>query len=169
MDRDASIDWSKISQGHIAIGNNALRKAVSQKVREFCPNFRFPALVHPTASISKTAQLGPGALVMTKAVVHARSRIGEHAIINTASIIEHDCQIQNFVNISPGCALGGEVNVGESTSLGLGTIVRQGLLIGQDSLIGMGSVVTKSIPEGVVAYGNPCRVQRNHLPTDPQF
>ena len=32
--------------------------------------------------------------------------------------------------------------------------------IGKDSIIGAGSVVTKDIPEGVIAFGNPCRVQR---------
>jgi maltose O-acetyltransferase len=34
------------------------------------------------------------------------------------------------------------------------------LAIGARSVIGAGSVVTKSIPEGVLAVGNPCRVLR---------
>lgn len=32
--------------------------------------------------------------------------------------------------------------------------------IGDNTVIGAGSVVTKSMPANVIAYGNPCRVQR---------
>ena len=34
------------------------------------------------------------------------------------------------------------------------------MTIGDDTIIGAGSVVTKSIPSGVIAAGNPCRVIR---------
>lgn len=35
-----------------------------------------------------------------------------------------------------------------------------GVTIGDDSIIGAGSVVTRDIPSGVIAAGNPCRVLR---------
>ena len=35
--------------------------------------------------------------------------------------------------------------------------------IGNTVVIGAGSVVTKDIPDGVLAYGNPCRVVKNIL------
>jgi galactoside O-acetyltransferase len=35
-----------------------------------------------------------------------------------------------------------------------------GVTIGDNTVIGAGSVVTKDIPAGVVAVGNPCRVMR---------
>jgi acetyltransferase-like isoleucine patch superfamily enzyme len=34
--------------------------------------------------------------------------------------------------------------------------------IGKHTLIGAGSVVTKDIPDGVIAYGNPCKVIRKN-------
>ncbi len=37
-------------------------------------------------------------------------------------------------------------------------IILPGVTIGNDVVIGAGSVVTKSIPDHVIAYGNPCRV-----------
>ena len=39
-------------------------------------------------------------------------------------------------------------------------MILPGVTIGDDSVIGAGSVVTKDIPAGVVAVGNPCRVLR---------
>ena len=35
-----------------------------------------------------------------------------------------------------------------------------GVTIGEGSIIGAGSVVTKSVPAGVIAAGNPCKVIR---------
>ena len=36
--------------------------------------------------------------------------------------------------------------------------VQKKIIIGDNVVIGSGSVVTKDIPSGVVAAGNPCRV-----------
>ena len=44
--------------------------------------------------------------------------------------------------------------------LASGVIVCGGVTIGHDTVIGAGSVVTKDIPSGVLAAGNPCRVIR---------
>ena len=42
----------------------------------------------------------------------------------------------------------------------MNSTVMPGVSIGDNSVIGAGSVVTRSIPSGVIAYGNPCRVVR---------
>lgn len=52
----------------------------------------------------------------------------------------------------------GATHVGEGTWVGVGSCAIQCLNIGRWSFIGAGSVVVKDIPDGVVAYGNPCRV-----------
>jgi acetyltransferase-like isoleucine patch superfamily enzyme len=50
------------------------------------------------------------------------------------------------------------VNVGTGCIIGTGAMIRDGVSIGANTMIGIGSVVTKDIPAGVVAYGNPCNV-----------
>ena len=52
------------------------------------------------------------------------------------------------------------VRIGKNCWLGAGVIVLPGVTIGDNTVIGAGSVVTKDIPSGVVAVGNPCRVLR---------
>lgn len=52
------------------------------------------------------------------------------------------------------------VHIGKNCWLGAGVIVLPGVTIGDNTVIGAGSVVTKDIPGGVVAVGNPCRVLR---------
>jgi maltose O-acetyltransferase len=52
------------------------------------------------------------------------------------------------------------ITIGSDVWVGGGAMLCPGVTIGSKSVIGAGSVVTKDIPEGVVAAGNPCRVLR---------
>lgn len=53
------------------------------------------------------------------------------------------------------------VIVHDNVWLGYGVVVLKGVEIGEDSIIGAGSIVTSSIPPGVIAAGNPCKVIRS--------
>ena len=52
------------------------------------------------------------------------------------------------------------ITVGDNVWIGGGVQVMPGVTIGDNVVIGGGSVVTRDIPGGVVAAGNPCRVIR---------
>ena len=52
------------------------------------------------------------------------------------------------------------IEIGSDVWVGGGAIICPGVQIGSRSVIGAGSVVTRDIPEGVFAAGNPCRVIR---------
>lgn len=52
------------------------------------------------------------------------------------------------------------IRIGSRVWLGAGVLVMPGVTIGDDTTIGAGSVVTKDVPAGVLAFGNPCRVVR---------
>lgn len=52
------------------------------------------------------------------------------------------------------------ITVGSNVWIGGNVAVLPGVTIGDDTVIGSGSVVTKDIPSGVIAAGNPCRVIR---------
>lgn len=51
--------------------------------------------------------------------------------------------------------------IGRNVFIGTGAIILKGVTIGANSIIGAGSVVIRSIPENVIAAGNPARVIRN--------
>lgn len=61
---------------------------------------------------------------------------------------------------SKGLQYNEDVYIGENVWIGAGVIIVPGVHIGENTVIGAGSVVTKDIPKGVVAAGNPCRVLR---------
>jgi maltose O-acetyltransferase len=52
------------------------------------------------------------------------------------------------------------VDIGSDVWVGGGAIICPGVTIGSRTVIGAGSVVTRDIPDGVFAAGNPCRVVR---------
>ena len=52
------------------------------------------------------------------------------------------------------------VTLGDNIWIGGGVTILPGVTIGDNSVIGAGSIVTKDIPSGVVAFGNPCKVIR---------
>lgn len=61
--------------------------------------------------------------------------------------------------INGGC-FGKPVNIGKRVWLGGDVKIMAGVTIGDESIIGAGSIVTRNIPSGVIAAGNPCKVIR---------
>jgi maltose O-acetyltransferase len=57
--------------------------------------------------------------------------------------------------------LGKPVEIGSDVWVGEGALILPRVRIGSRSVIGAGSVVTRDVPEGVFAAGNPCRVIRS--------
>ena len=55
---------------------------------------------------------------------------------------------------------GKPVEIGSDVWVGGGAIILPGVKIGSRAVIGAGSVVTRDVPDGVFAAGNPCRVIR---------
>lgn len=55
---------------------------------------------------------------------------------------------------------GKPITIGSDVWVGGASIICPGVNIGSRSVIGAGSVVTKNVPEGVFAAGNPCRIIR---------
>lgn len=67
--------------------------------------------------------------------------------------------------INGGC-YGKPVSIGKRVWLGGDVKIVGGVSIGDDTIIGAGSIVTKDIPSGVIAAGNPCRVIRKITEND---
>ena len=65
-----------------------------------------------------------------------------------------------------GWEYGAPIALGDNVWLGGGVIVCPGVTIGDDTVVGAGAVVTRDLPAGVVAVGNPARVLRAIGPDD---
>jgi len=108
-------------------------------------NFNFVALDEALVSIGEHCFIGPNCSIYT--VTHSLCYQDRDLGLMTALP----------VSIEDHCWLCGNVTV------------LPGVTIGKGSVIGAGSLVTKDIPAGVLAYGNPCRVIRPITENDREF
>lgn len=94
--------------------------------------------------------------------------IGEHCLLGPGVQIYtagHPLEVKerlakNQVNHAPFKTFSKPVRIGNNVWIGGNSVILPGIEIGEGTTIGAGSVVTKNIPSGVLAYGNPCRVIR---------
>lgn len=61
------------------------------------------------------------------------------------------------------------ITIGDNVWIGGNTVLCPGVTVGSGTVIGAGSVVTKNIPDGVIAAGNPCRVIREITDEDKPY
>jgi len=144
----------------VAIGNNHVRELKVQLLNE--NKFALATLIHPSANVSKYAVIEHASVVLAGAVINAFATVGTGCIINSGAIVEHDCNVADFVHISPNAALAGGVTIGKRSWIGIGANVNQLLDVGFDTIIGAGSTVVKSIGSNVIAYGSPALTVKNN-------
>lgn len=106
--------------------------------------------------IGEAVFIGPYAVVYG----HGGVRIGDH------SLISMHCRILSSNHEIPrqGVAIRSQpdrhaaTEIGRDVWLGAGVTVLAGVTIGEGAVVGAGSVVTKDLPAGAIAFGNPAKV-----------
>lgn len=73
------------------------------------------------------------------------------------SFVTHDGGVWAFRRTIPAFDVFGSIMIGDDCYIGNNAIILPGIRIGRTCIVGANSVVTKSIPNGVVAAGNPAR------------
>lgn len=139
----------------VAIGNNATREKVQEKLIE--EGLNVVSLIHPNSVIGTDVEIGIGSVVMAGVVINSSSRIGKGCIVNTSSSLDHDNVIKDYVHISPGVMTAGSVEIGKSTWLGIGSVVINNVNICSGCKVGAGAVVVKDITEPGTYVGVPVR------------
>lgn len=145
----------------LGMGDNLMRKKIAYKLMN--DGFYLTTLIHPSAIVSKSANIKNGSVVMPLCVINANAQIGVGVIVNSGSIIEHDCRLDNFVHVSPNASLAGGISVGELTHIGLNSSIKECIKIGKNSIIGAGSIVINNIEDNVVCVGNPAKTIRKNI------
>lgn len=130
-------------------------------------NRHFPFLLHFTSRVRVPSKIiirdvgkrdlfrcfaeSPGVYVQALNGVHL------HSCLNLGPGVKIISSNHDLSNLSEHVAAE-PVKIGKGVWLGADVIILPGVQIGDGVTIGAGSVVTKSIPSGVVAVGNPCKV-----------
>ena len=76
--------------------------------------------------------------------------IGDYTVVGASSILLAHCPIKGAMPCW----------VGSFVYISYGAIILPGVTIGDHALIGAGAVVTRDVPPGAIAAGNPARILR---------
>jgi UDP-perosamine 4-acetyltransferase len=117
----------------------------------------FPVVIHPSATIARSAEVGDATVVFARAVINPRARVGRNVIVNTAAVIEHDCDVGDHVHVSPGALLAGSVVIGAHSHIGIGAVIIQGIRVGEGAMVAAGAVVVSDVAPGARVRGVPAR------------
>ena len=114
-------------------------------------------VIHSSAAISQSSQIGPGTWVHPNAVVGAMSKIGFCCRLNHNTALAHHNELGDFSRINPGSVTSGYCQIGARVTIGTGACLRENISIGDDCFIGAGAVVVKDGPVGHLGIGNPAQ------------
>ena len=149
----------RAGSGPLAVVLGLAGPAVKRRVVEGLAGLEleFPAIVHPSAIVSRHTAVARGVTVGPGNVASVNVAIGEFATVNTSCTLGHDARLGRYATLLPGVNVSGHVEVGEGTSVGTGAAIVQNVAIGAESTVGAGATVVRDLPAGCVAVGTPAR------------
>lgn len=113
---------------HIAVGNNRVRRKLSEKIGVE----NLITIIHPNSYIARDSKIGKGCYIGANSVINSRSKVGNSVIVNTGTIIEHDCILEDYSHLSYRSLLGSGVTVKEEIYIEMGKIVKRGEIVERD-------------------------------------
>ncbi len=115
-------------------------------------NFNFTVIDICKVDIGSRVFIGPNVSILT--ALHPLCYQDRNQYFNEKTGVMTDREYAAPVTIGDDCWIAGNVTV------------LAGVKIGRGCVIGAGSVVTRDIPDGCLAFGNPCRVRREITEAD---
>lgn len=158
------IDKYQINGAIIAIGDNGIRRSVSERISKLIPLVN---LISPFSIIASNVKLGIGIVIAPGVICGPGSKIGDGCLLNTGSTLDHDSRMESYSSLAPGVTVAGNVIIGEESAICLKASVSHRITIGRQTVIGAGSVVLKDLPNNIVAYGIPAKFIRKRSGSDP--
>lgn len=152
----------------VAIGNNETRYKIMNRILK--SGGHTPTLIHPTATVSSSAEIGQGVYIQMGAVIWTKVKIGDFTIISPNTVIAHHTKIGKACLISTLCAVGASIDIGNFAMFGFESIAITGMhRIGNNVMLGAGTTLTKDVGDNVLMVGTPARKVKDRMPVNEIF
>jgi UDP-3-O-[3-hydroxymyristoyl] glucosamine N-acyltransferase len=139
----ADKDFSSATKILIRVSNP--RIAFAKVVALFFPDKKFAAGIHPTAVITRSAQIDPTAHIGPHCVVSERVKIGARTVLQAGVFVGEDSKLGEDVNLFP------NVTIYPNSEIGARVRIHAGTVIGSD---GYGYVLDEGVHRKVQQIGN---------------
>lgn len=142
----------------LAIGDVAGRRRIAESILE--RGGEFVNLIHPTAKVNPTAEIGRGVIIFPFSHIGADSKIGDFCLLNSYSFTAHDVILGKFSEQAPHTSLGGGTITGEECFICLNAAVAPKSKLGDRVIVSQGSTVNGEIPSDSFVTGVPGEIFR---------
>lgn len=160
--KDLCHEFNGVRPSHTAEQEALIRRILGRTGRRLCVTAPFWCDYGCNIAVGENFYANHGCVMLDCAGITFGDNvfIGPNCVFSTAGH-PTDAATRNL-----GLEFARPITVGDDVWFGASVTVLPGVRIGSGSVIGAGSVVTRDIPEGVIAVGNPCRVLRRITEAD---
>lgn len=144
----------------VVLSNHAVKVQSSRQAilkLQIAESENWKNLIHPTAWVSPSTQLGRGVFIGANASVGANTEIGNHSTINRNASIGHNVSIAECVEINSNTSISSGVRIHPWVFIGPGVSILNDVVIGEGAIIGAGSVVTREVLPNTTVFGAPAK------------
>lgn len=127
----------------MAIANLEYRQPIIERFKK--AGAKFTGLIHPTALIASTAEIGEGVVISHNASLGPKVKLGNFNMLNSRCTIGHDTVMGDYNFISPQVALSGYTKIGDNNLIGTNACTLPGKTIGNNNKIAAGMIVYKDV------------------------
>ena len=130
---------SRVDAVIVAVGSNALREALHQRVQ--MEGMTLATVIHPAATVSSRATLGQGSVIMAGAIVGTGAQLGEGVIVNCGAVVDHDCIVESFGHLGVNAGMAGASVLGRGARKPVGSALAYGVKVPAGHVLCAGEVV----------------------------
>ena len=122
--------------------------------------YRFATYIHPSSHVGG-AQIGENSIILEDCTVQPFARLGACSVLWSKVHIGHHTEIGDACFFASFCAIAGNCRVGSCCFFGGQTGLVDNCSVGSDCIITAGTAVTRSLPDGAVAYDRKLHIVKN--------
>ncbi|WP_027076556.1 PglD-related sugar-binding protein [Maribacter antarcticus] len=122
------------------------------------PKKKFATLIHPTAVVSKHAEIGHGVCIQPFVSIGPNTTIGNFVQIFAQSLVGHGAKLDDYSYVANNACIGADVHLKEGAYLGTNATTLEYVTLGKWSITGIGAVVLKDVDDYTKVVGSPARV-----------
>ena len=105
------------------------------------------SVIHKSADIADSAEIGAGCFIGPQAVVSVNAKIGDFSIVHIHASIGHDSVLGKHCAILPGARISGEATLGDGVLVGTNSAIFQTVTVGDYTQVDAMTYVNADVPD----------------------
>ncbi len=123
------------------------------------PDNKMYTFIHPTVTMLRSVQYGPGNVFLANTIVNSNALIGKNNTFNAGTLIGHDTSIGNNNFCAAQVCIGSNLKIGNGNFFGLNSSLRNFAEIGDYNIVGMNTNLLSDLNNEQIVYGNPGKIK----------